>query len=168
MVENARRRATKAVMAKICPSSSPESRSAWMSAGVVAFGALTTFPAHAAMAFSLSVSPASVPSKTPRRDSGVRRLAQLPAPGQRAVRVPEGRGGCGHQDPALAEGQAARRECLRHHPEQVLHGVWLVRPQPGHVPYVPAVREVLVIEGPHLGGHRGFLEKAAGHARSAP
>jgi len=40
IVENARRRATKAVMAKICPSSRPVSRSAWMSAGVVAFGSL--------------------------------------------------------------------------------------------------------------------------------
>ena len=39
-------------MAKIRPSSRPESCSAWMSAGVVAFGSLATFRAHAAMAFS--------------------------------------------------------------------------------------------------------------------
>jgi len=52
IVENARRKATKLVMAKICPSSSPASRSAWISAGVVAFGSVATFRAHAAMAFS--------------------------------------------------------------------------------------------------------------------
>ena len=52
IVEYARRRAMKAVMAKICPSSSPASRSAWMSAGVVAFGSLATFRAHVARAFS--------------------------------------------------------------------------------------------------------------------
>jgi hypothetical protein len=36
-----------------------------MSAGVVAFGSLATFRAHAAMAFSWSVSPASLPFRTP-------------------------------------------------------------------------------------------------------
>ena len=36
-----------------------------MSAGVVAFGSLATFRAHAAMAFSWSVSPASLPVRTP-------------------------------------------------------------------------------------------------------
>ena len=35
-------------MAKICPSSNPASRSAWMSAGVVELGSLATFRAHAA------------------------------------------------------------------------------------------------------------------------
>jgi len=52
IVENARRSAAKAVMAKICPSSSPASRSAWTSAWVVALGSRATFLAQAAMAFS--------------------------------------------------------------------------------------------------------------------
>ena len=39
--------------------------SAWISAGVVAFGSLATLRAHPAMACSWSVSPASLPVRTP-------------------------------------------------------------------------------------------------------
>src|SRR5260221_2144723 len=146
-------------MAKICPAPSPESRSAWMSAGVVAFGSLGTFRAHAAMAFSWPVSPASLPFRTPAARAASEALPQLHAPRQRAARVTEGRGGGGHQDPALAEAQTARRECLRHQLEQPPQGVWLVRPQPGHVPHIAALCEVFVVERLHLGGHWGSWRK---------
>ena len=83
-----------------------------MSAGVVAFGSLATFPGPRGHGLLLVRQPGVAAVQNPGRDSGVLRLAQLPAPRQRAVRVTQGRGGGGHQDPALAERQTARR-CLR-------------------------------------------------------
>ncbi len=50
--------------------------------------------------------------------------------------------------------------------KQPVHGVGLVRPQARHVPHVAAVGEVVGVERLHLGGHRGFFEKAARHVAS--
>ena len=158
IVENARRRATKAVMAKICPSPSPESRSAWIS-GRRRVWVLGDLPGPRRHGLLLAGQPGVAAIQNPRRQSGIRGCAQLPAPRQRAARVTEGRGGRGHQDPALAEAQTARRECLRHQLEQPPQGVWLVRPQPGHVPHIAALCEVFVVERLHLGGHWGSWRK---------
>src|SRR3984957_14869737 len=49
-----------------------------MSAGGVAFGALGTFRAHAAMAFSWAVSPASLPLRTPAATAASDALPSFP------------------------------------------------------------------------------------------
>ncbi|XVQ84137.1 hypothetical protein ACQP2K_35765 [Microbispora siamensis] len=76
-VENATRRATNAVIVKICESLKPASRNSCTSAAVVPLGSRATFRAHAAMARSLSSRPSSTPFSTPAAVSAPAACASL-------------------------------------------------------------------------------------------
>ena len=118
--------------------------------------------------FLLIRQPGVATVQNPRRYSGAEALPSFRPHASEQYESPRAGAAAVTSTPALAEVQTARRECLRHQPEQLVQGAWLVRSQPGRVPHVAGIRKVFVVERLRVGGYRGFFEKAAGHARSAP
>jgi len=76
-VENAKRNATNTVIAKICASLNPASRSACTSAALLAFGSRATLRAQPAMTRSLLFRPSSLPRRIPAADCASPAVASL-------------------------------------------------------------------------------------------
>src|SRR5260370_38117199 len=130
-----------------------------MRAGGRASGSLATLRAPPAMASACSVSPASPPLSAPAARVASDALPSFSPHASEQYESPRAEAAAVTRIPRWRKVQTARRECLGHQLEQPLQSVWLVRPQPGHVPYVAAVCEVLVVKRPPLGGHRGSSRK---------